>query len=363
MSEDYMERNGSVLIVGGYGIVGRRIVRLLAPGYPDRVIVAGRRAEAAAEVAREVGSGVTARRIDIEDEASVREGLSDVAVVVCCVEQRDDLVLREAIRRGLAYADLAPKLAYGRDVATLDQEAKRSGACLLMGIGVSPGVSSVMALALCEQLDGPPDLVESALIYGMGDEFGSDSLGFIVRSAAVPFKVLEDGVVRNTFPFRDGASVEFPAPLGRRTAYIHGFSDAVTYPRTLKAKTAVARLAIDPAWMGWLAFAAQRLHLLSMAAPRVGGSRRLHAWLAAHDQFALVVRVRRGGDESRMTLMGRRQADATAHAASEFIARLARGEPSEPGLWMPEQYIEPQGFFAKLAEVGLAVRDQTGRAP
>lgn len=349
----------AILVIGGSGVVGRRLARMLAQAHPDRVVVAGRRLEAADAVAREIGHGAQARRIDVEDDTSVREGLHDASIVVCCVEQLADLVLREAIRCGLGYADLAPNLAYGRDDVALGEQATRTGARLLMGMGVCPGVSSVMARAMCDDLGGPPDAIETSLLYGMGDEFGPDSLGFIARSATTPFEVIDHDVRRRVLPLREGADVDFPAPFGRRRAYAHGFSDAVTYPRTLGAKTAIARLAIDPRWLGRLTAAAARLHLLGVLAPRIGGNRWLHARLSAHDRFALVVNVRRGDERRRMSLTGRHQADATAAAAAEFVGRLARGEPADPGLWMPEQVVDPDTFFARFASAGWVVERES----
>jgi saccharopine dehydrogenase-like NADP-dependent oxidoreductase len=354
-----MVEEGVILVIGGSGVVGRRLARMLAQAHEGRLVVAGRRLEAAAAVAQEIGHGTQARRIDIEDDTSVREGLHDASIVVCCVEQLGDLVLREAIRRGLGYADLSPKLAYGRDDVALGEQATRTGARVLMGIGVCPGVSSMMARAMCDELGGSPDAIETSLLYGMGDKFGPDSMGFIARSANMPFEVLDHGVRRRVLPLREGANVDFPPPLGRRKAYIHAFSDAVTYPRTLGAKTAIARLAIDPRWLGRLTVAVARLHLLGVLARRIGGSRWLHARLSAHDRFALVVNVRRGDERRRMSLTGRHQADATAAAAAEFVGRLARGEPAEPGLWMPEQIVDPDSFFARFASAGWVVERES----
>jgi hypothetical protein len=56
-----------------------------------------------------------------------------------------------------------------------------------------------------------------------------------------------------------------------------------------------------------------------------------------------------------MSLQGRHQAQATAIAAAELVDRLVGGEPSTPGLWMPEQYVAPAGFFARLRAEGVQV--------
>jgi hypothetical protein len=53
--------------------------------------------------------------------------------------------------------------------------------------------------------------------------------------------------------------------------------------------------------------------------------------------------------------MGGAQADAAAAGASATVRALIEGEVSEPGVWMPEQVIDPPGFFLHLARHGLTV--------
>lgn len=89
-----------ILIVGGYGEVGRRLAAQLEATQPNRVIVAGRHPEQA--------SGVPARRVDVDDVASIERALDGVGVVVACVRQREPHLLRAAVRRGIAYTSIAP---------------------------------------------------------------------------------------------------------------------------------------------------------------------------------------------------------------------------------------------------------------
>ena len=57
-------KTDQILIVGGYGVVGRRIAADLAPGYPDRVVLGGRTLTRAEELAAAIGHGLRARKID-----------------------------------------------------------------------------------------------------------------------------------------------------------------------------------------------------------------------------------------------------------------------------------------------------------
>jgi len=56
-----MLKDTDTLITGDYGTVGRRVAADLAPEYPGRLVVAGRSAENAAQLATELGHGVRGR--------------------------------------------------------------------------------------------------------------------------------------------------------------------------------------------------------------------------------------------------------------------------------------------------------------
>src|SRR5215203_3833596 len=105
-----MLKDTDILITGVYGTVGGRVAADLAPGYPGRVIVAGRSAEKAAQFAAELGHGVRGRGVDVGDDASVEAALDGVGVVMSCIDQPEPHLLRAAITYGLAYTDIAPHL-------------------------------------------------------------------------------------------------------------------------------------------------------------------------------------------------------------------------------------------------------------
>ena len=95
-----MSKPEDILIVGGYGVVGRRIAANLAPDYPGRVVVAGRRLELAAQLAVNLGRGVRGRRLDITNAESIEAALEGVGVVVSCIDQPEPLLLRAVIHVG-----------------------------------------------------------------------------------------------------------------------------------------------------------------------------------------------------------------------------------------------------------------------
>jgi saccharopine dehydrogenase (NAD+, L-lysine-forming) len=349
-----------ILIAGGYGVVGRRVAAALAPDYP--VIVAGRHLEQAKAASAAIGHGVRSRLIDVTVEASIAAALEDVATVVSCIDQPQRSLLHAAIERGLRYTDITPhlmELGSGAAYEEISAAARASGARVVLGTGIVPGISSVIVRAVAHTLGGA-DVIETSLLLSASDVSGPASFDYFAKELTMPFVVHVDGVDRPAHAFSDPSVIEFPSPFGPRSAYLFPFSDQVLYPRTMGAQTALTRLAIEPARMGRLLAASVRL-----GAVRLVARERVRNVLAKHRsdrapnesgaRIALRVDVIHDGRSAHATLVGGPQADAAAAGASATVRSLMEGEVSEPGAWMPEQIISPPGFFSRLAEQGLAV--------
>jgi saccharopine dehydrogenase-like NADP-dependent oxidoreductase len=357
-----------VLIAGGYGEVGARLASHLARACPDRVVVAGRSLERARAAVAALGGRASARAVDVNDPASIERALDGVATVVCCVEQDERrTLLRAAATRGLAYTDLTASSIW-RAALALRGEAEASGARIVLGAGLVPGISSAMARAAADRV-GPLESVETDLLLCAGDAFGPDSLSYLMRELAAPLVVTERGRERTVACFSEPRVVAFPDPVGARIARRAPFADQYFFPRSFGVATATTCLAIDPPWTGAVIAAALR-----------GGVARLldRAWFrglvrglvataklrpARSDSFALVVEAVGKGGSARFSLVGRGQAQATAIAASLLTRALVDREIEKPGVWFAEQVVDPERFFADLRREGLVVRDDGAAAP
>jgi saccharopine dehydrogenase-like NADP-dependent oxidoreductase len=342
--------NEKILIVGGYGEVGRRLAERLERTEPNRVIVAGRHPEEA--------SGFPARAIDVDDAESIERALDGIGVVVACIRQREPHLLRAAVRRGLAYTSIAPPRLPWPATELLRADAQRTGARVILGAGLEPGITSVLVRAARGRL-GEVDTVETALMLSLGDAFGADSMAFILEEVSHTYSVVVDGAEQSCNAFERPKLVTFPPPVGQRRAYTMPFTDQLYYPKTVGAKTAVARIALDPPWLAGVLSAvlragARRALTRNRGASAVHGLiEKLRRRYVGRDQYALVVEVRGGGRTIRSTLVGRQQATATAAGAAAITEALWSREVDEPGVWLAEQVIDPKPFFARLAEQGL----------
>lgn len=352
----------AILIAGGYGVVGRRIAGELAPDYPGRIIVAGRSLAHANEAAAAIGHGVRGRQLDVTEQASIAEALQGVVVVISCIDQPGRKLLWAALRRGLGYTDIAPRmteLGRGRDYDDIVAAARASGARLVLGAGIVPGISNVVVRALADRLGGTADEIQTALLLNANDVTGSASFDYFLQELSMTFAARIDGEDRRTRAFTEPRLIQFPPPIGARYAYLFPFSDQVLYPRTMGVGTAVTRLAIEPAWLAGLLSVmtrtgAARLFAANWLRQSIARTRRDRP-SAQGARFALRVDVRRGAQSCNATVAGRTQADAAAAGAAGVARLLLEGAIPAPGAWMPEQVIESAPFLARLARRGLHV--------
>jgi hypothetical protein len=207
---------------------------------------------------------------------------------------------------------------------------------------------------------GPVDSIESACLLSLGDEYGSDSKGFVAEEIVTAFKATINGENVLARPFTGPKRIEFAPPLGVLTAYLFPFSDQVYYPVTLGARTAVSRLALLPQWVPGLLSVLLPLTRSALAKRRSGTSGRLGAlmdWLKRQyndlDWWGVHVEVLGVGGVQKASVQGHGQSSATALSAAAFVRALVEGEVDRPGIWTADQVVPVGPFLARLAAHGL----------
>src|SRR5260370_694420 len=129
-------------------------------------------------------------------------------------------------------------------------------------------------------------------------------------------------------------------------------------------RTAVTRLAIEPAWLAkFLSMTVQSgvsSLLASEAIRRAIARRRRDRPSDKGARFALRVDVRRGEKSRHAALFGHTQADAAAAGAAGVARILIEDGVKEGGAWMPEQVVDPVSFLSRLASRGLRSNSRPG---
>ncbi|WP_052489267.1 hypothetical protein [Streptomyces sp. 150FB] len=171
-----------VLVVGGYGLVGGWIVRLLRTTWDDvEVVIGGRRPEEGEALAKEYGA--TLARIDTTDAEAGLVALGPVDLVVAAVQDPDDDLLRAALRAETAHIGIVRKADNLGPTAVLATDLARRPA-MVMGHWQA-GAATFAALETAREF-GRVERVELAALFDPADPAGQmstqDSESFFTRA-------------------------------------------------------------------------------------------------------------------------------------------------------------------------------------
>ncbi|OLT38412.1 hypothetical protein BJF79_26910 [Actinomadura sp. CNU-125] len=302
-----------VVILGGYGAVGREVVAGLR-GHVPEIVVAGRDPAKAGTI-----PGTTPLRVDL---AQAFGAVLDADAVVMCAERENVRVARACLERGVHYVDVSASHEVLRGIGELDGLAAANGASAVLSVGLAPGVTNLLA----HRFAGTGRPVDIGVLLGSGERHGPSAVEWTLDSLGALRELDETWTIR------------FPPPYGTRRVHRFPFPDQHTLPGRVRtglcldsrAVTALLPRAARFRDARWLRAAVSRVH--------VGG-----------DGFA--VAAASGGRVA--ALSGRRQSRATGLVAALAVRRLDR---PPRGVRHLEAAVGPD-FLDELAEHGFDLHE------
>jgi len=351
---DRKSANGKVLIVGGYGQVGRAIAERLAPHFPGRVIVSGRDGDKAREAAANIGYGTLGHAVDITTRSN--DGiLDDVALALVCLDQADTGFVEQCLGQGIDYLDISADNGFLVKVERLDAVAKTAGATAVLSIGVAPGLTNLLAAHACALMDGV-DRVDLVLEFGLGDRHGRAAVEWMFKNFNVPYDVLEKGVSKPVRSFGDARTFYQSHSGKKRKAHRFNFADQHVIARTQKI----------PSVSTWVCFDSKFITSLFAMSLRLGLGRLLRKpWWRRHAVW-LFMHVRAGSEICGISayatkeidgrsktieigLIGRKESVMTAIAAAQTVHQVLSTPPG-PGVYHSDQVIKLDPIVAALKD-------------
>ena len=247
----------SVLVIGGYGVFGGRLVELLLRD-GHAVTVAGRSAEKARRFAARHGG--TPLALDRNGDLGV---IADHDVVVDATGPFDARasgayrVVEAAIAGRTHYLDLSDDADFTAGIAGFDDAARAAGVSVLSGVSTVPALSGAAVAHLSEGL-ARIDLIESAILPGNRAPRGRAVMASILSQAGAPLSVTRGGRVRTPPGWSHSAPFDL-SPDIRRRAWLIGAPDLTLFPAKFGAHTVLFRaglelwpLSFGLAVIGWL---------------------------------------------------------------------------------------------------------------
>jgi saccharopine dehydrogenase-like NADP-dependent oxidoreductase len=359
----------------GSGAMGGAAARLLAR-HPVDLFVLDTDAERAKGLAEVTGS--RAMTVDGSTEALVG-ALRDVDALAACLPYRLNLsVMEAALTAGCPYADLGGLYHTTLRQLELDERFRRAGLPAVVGIGMAPGITNLLARLAADRLDSVEsvDLVNGSIDPGgFGVPYSAET---ILDEFSLPAMVFEDGTLKEVPAASGGMRWTLPDPIGEMEAVYTLHSELATLPRTLDGVRDVRwRLALPPeVERGFRMLVdlglASTEPMDTPSGPVVPRELLLAVLSRApapdeppRDREATEVRVTGTARGRPSTFLGRVECEPTAEGipAGAFgtalpiavAARwLAQGRVP-PGVHPPETALPPEEFLAELAEEGLRI--------
>lgn len=319
-------------------------------------------------------SRVTAVPLDIRDVEATARLLAGHDVVLNCVTYYLNLeVMQAALAARVPYADLGGLYHMSERQFALDEEFRQAGIAAVLGVGSTPGITNAMAGAMARGLD----VVEQIHVrVGTGDASATGplpvpyALDTILDEFSLEPMVWEDGTAVAVAPMSGTETIDFPAPVGRRTAIYTLHSEVAMFPRSFPGlRGASFKIAFDAEFVEKLRF----LVGLGFAdrQPAVDGVAPRQMLLALASRQPAASGAPRDVDVLRVELAGslggerlRRRAEVVVRPHSRWglsagaldtgiplaiVGRmLARREIAAIGVLCPESCLDFDRFFAEL---------------
>lgn len=255
---------GKILVVGGYGGVGRTVSIELNERFPGQVVVAGRNFQKAQDFAQGTNNQVVPAKLDISRMDEVAASLDDnVALVVSCVEEQDTQFVEQCIERGIYYVGISATHELLSRIEPLDGKARKHGSTVLLSAGLAPGLTNLLASHSTAVLD-EVDSVDIFLLLGMGEVHGESSNRWVLDNLNSAYRVRESGEEKRVQAFGESKQTVFPGDAGKRSAFRFNFSDQHTVVRTLGIGSASTWMCFDSAFFTRFIYVEKKLGLLSL---------------------------------------------------------------------------------------------------
>ena len=237
----------NIVVLGGYGNFGKRIVENLASIEGITVFIAGRCGNKAKTCADNLASISLARLVPLvidifayEFETKLTQ-LSPYLVIHTCgpYQGQNYRVPQACINVGAHYIDLADDRKFVCNIKQLDETAKEKKVLVVSGASSVPGLSSSVIEHFQSQFDSI-DTIDLAIAPGNQAERGFATVKAILSYTGHPFTVFKNGQWKNIFGWMDAKVIDFGGIVGKRNLANVDVPDLELFPERYQVNQRVS---------------------------------------------------------------------------------------------------------------------------
>lgn len=212
-----------IIVLGGYGNFGKRIVKNLASINNITILIAGRNLSKSSALIAELKAASHAHLeplvVDVFAD-DFNQQLSEISPYLVIhtsgpFQGQDYRVPKACIECGAHYIDLADDRRFVCDISELDKKAKDRGVLIVSGASSVPGLSSTVV----EHYQNQFSVIESinlAIAPGNKAERGLATVEAILSYTGHPFNVFRAGRWQDVYGWMDSKVNDFGGFVGKR---------------------------------------------------------------------------------------------------------------------------------------------------
>ncbi|NIO05300.1 MAG: NAD(P)-binding domain-containing protein [Proteobacteria bacterium] len=385
-----------IAVIGGAGAMVRAIIQDLSENpRAEEILVADCQEEKAKARARAFkdprikGSYVDAHEID--ETANLVKAYD--AVINAAQYDVNIEVMEACLRASAHYNDLGGMFHTTRQQLNFFGKFKGTGLKAVLGVGGAPGITNVLARYGYDQLstveivrlsDASIDMTEMKGIDAFVPPYSGRTIMEEYSDESVEFI---DGEYKTLPPLSGAMEIDFPEPIGRRTCVHTLHSEPATIPASFQDKgvrEVTWRLSLPhefetkAQFLASLGFAGKEpiaakgvkvtpLEVLAVLVDRQIKDKFKGVKLRINDMECLRAQVigKKRGREVEYTVdcivkthsrWGLSCGDVSTGVPPSIVAQMQTGGMIPPGVWGPEQVIDPEYFFKEVGKRGMEVQ-------
>lgn len=328
-----MEHN--ILVVGGNGLVGKTIIRILKSRNPDvNVFIGGRK-----------GGAGNHLKIDVTDPRTFRMiKEKKIDLVILSVNDKEDHILRFVIENKIDYLDITkptPDLVKAHAIAKNKEIQSR----IVFSSGWMGGIVNGLVKTLAGNIQ---DIQEMKLFvyYSVKDLAGESSAHFMAENVAKPFIRYENNRPVLIKHFLDSEDFDFSFGIGKREAYNFDVPDLYILNQIEKIPNVSVKMTYNSKLVTWLLGAFQKIRFFNILSLKE--RKMIFGSSGNGDQsvFEIMIKTKEGNEKlSLQSTKG--QAELTALSAVLHTEELLKNI-HENNIYFSHQLHRPSSLLEKL---------------
>lgn len=368
------------LVLGGYGIIGKAVVKDLYEFSSGEIVIAGRDINKAKDFALSLGSKrFSVAKIEINDTRSLVKLMESCDICINCIQYYHNLdIMSACIKAKIHYLDLGGMFHYTKKQLKLDNKFKKIGKTAILGIGATPGISNILANYGASFL---PEVKSVEIVFADNDKKRYNEKFVLPYS----FKTLVDEFTMKPAVFKDGKTIFLSPRSGIKECSFEGqdfqkqkgfltlHSEIATLPDSLKLKklkncefrvTFSDDFSNKMSWLIDLGFASKdKIKISGKQIPIIDITEKIM------NRFVPRLEEIKDSEIIRVILDNKLIIDAVASSKGNIPSgvydtgvpcsiaaqMISQGLIKEPGVFPPERIINSELFFFELSKRGIII--------